>query len=65
MPTAQQCEIPGCTADAHTHTVTGQHLCEHCHENRVADEAACMALNGASAPLAFVSWWRRLFARHR
>ncbi len=59
------CEVPGCAGPATQTTVTGQHLCERCHDRRVADECACMVLNGASAPVAFTSWWRRLLARHQ
>jgi len=66
MPTTQrrECDGPGCTGEGEHRTVTGEHLCEHCHDVRVADEAACMAINGASPPLVFVSWWRRLLG-HR
>jgi hypothetical protein len=62
MATAR-CEVPGCTGTATQTTVTGQHMCERCHDWRVADESACMALNGACAPVAFTPWWRRLLSR--
>jgi hypothetical protein len=65
MPTVGRhaCDTRGCTAAGDNRTVTGGHLCEHCYEARAAEAAACMAGNGATAPLAFVSWWRRLFGR--
>jgi hypothetical protein len=67
MPTTErlQCDTVGCTARGDHRTVTGGHLCEHCHDERVADEAACMTLNGACAPVAFVPWWRRVLHRRR
>lgn len=60
----RECDIIGCTAEAEHRTVTGDKLCERCHEERLAAESACMAGNGASPPLAFVSWWRRVLRRH-
>ena len=52
--------VIGCTGEATRDTVTGQHLCPHCGEERDAAESACMAGNGIPPPVAFVSWWRRL-----
>jgi hypothetical protein len=65
MPTRQHhlCDGIGCTAEAEYPTVTGAELCEHCHDTRLSEEAACMCGNGAPAPLAFVSWWHRLIRR--
>ncbi|HEY3714216.1 MAG TPA: hypothetical protein VGL39_06785 [Jatrophihabitantaceae bacterium] len=62
---ATRCDgwVNGCTGAGEHRTVTGGHLCENCHDNRVADEAACMAGNGTPPPLAFTSWWRRLLGR--
>ena len=61
--TVRVCDGPGCTGVGDHRTVTGGHLCEHCNDNRAADEAACMTANGTAAPLTFTSWWRRLLGR--
>ena len=61
----RECDGPGCTGPGNHRTPLGGHLCDHCNENREADEAACMAGNGASPPLAFTSWWKKLLHRGR
>jgi hypothetical protein len=60
----QECDAPGCTGLGEHRTATGGHLCDHCNDNRIADEAACMAGNGATPPLA-APWWRRIFGGTR
>jgi hypothetical protein len=62
--TVRECDGPGCTGPGNHRTPTGGHLCDHCNENREADEAACMAMNGASPPVA-APWWKKLLHRDR
>lgn len=56
-----ECDRPGCHAEAHHRTVTGQVLCDRCDDRLTVAETACQANNGTPAPLA--GWWRALRRR--